>query len=157
MHQLSRKQARQIAVQAQWLHRDRPPGLVDLVRRLTLVQVDLTTAVAPSAELVAWSRLGAAFEPDDLETALGNQAFVEYQGQIRPAEDLALFRAGMAAWDENCSMLGGWRKANRGWVEALRRDPALAKGLNTHDGKVVYGPVAEAHELEHIELRTLLG
>ncbi|MCZ9338363.1 alanine dehydrogenase, partial [Streptomyces sp. TRM76130] len=28
--------------------------------------------------------------------------------------------------------------ADHGWVEALRRDPALAKGLNTHDGKVVY-------------------
>jgi alanine dehydrogenase len=47
--------------------------------------------------------------------------------------------------------------ANRGWVEALRRDPALAKGLNTHDGKVVYREVAEAHGLEHIELETLLG
>ena len=43
--------------------------------------------------------------------------------------------------------------ANRGWVEALRRDPALAKGLNTHDGKVVYGPVAEAHGLEQRRTR----
>ncbi|MGW0878907.1 alanine dehydrogenase [Streptomyces sp. NPDC002671] len=47
--------------------------------------------------------------------------------------------------------------ANNGWVEALRRDPALAKGLNTHDGKVVYKEVAEAHGLEHVELETLLG
>lgn len=47
--------------------------------------------------------------------------------------------------------------ANRGWVEALRRDPALAKGLNTHDGKVVYREVAEAHGLDHLELDTLLG
>jgi alanine dehydrogenase len=47
--------------------------------------------------------------------------------------------------------------ANRGWVEALRRDPALAKGLNTHDGKVVYREVAESHGLEHVELETLLG
>lgn len=47
--------------------------------------------------------------------------------------------------------------ADRGWVEALRRDPALAKGLNTHDGKVVYREVAEAHGLEHAELETLLG
>ncbi|KUN20763.1 alanine dehydrogenase [Streptomyces antibioticus] len=47
--------------------------------------------------------------------------------------------------------------ANRGWVEALRRDPALAKGLNTHEGKVVYREVAEAHGLEHVELETLLG
>jgi alanine dehydrogenase len=47
--------------------------------------------------------------------------------------------------------------ADRGWAEALRRDPALAKGLNTHDGKVVYREVAEAHGLEHAELETLLG
>jgi alanine dehydrogenase len=47
--------------------------------------------------------------------------------------------------------------ADRGWVEALRRDPALAKGLNTHDGKVVYREVAQAHGLEHVELETLLG
>ena len=47
--------------------------------------------------------------------------------------------------------------ANHGWVEALRRDPALAKGLNTHDGKVVYREVAEAHGLEYTELETLLG
>lgn len=47
--------------------------------------------------------------------------------------------------------------ANLGWVEALRRDPALALGLNTHDGQVVYGPVAEAHGLQTLELSTLLG
>ncbi|AEV87217.1 alanine dehydrogenase [Actinoplanes sp. SE50] len=35
--------------------------------------------------------------------------------------------------------------ANRGWRDALRHDRALAAGLNTHDGHVVYGPVAEAH------------
>jgi alanine dehydrogenase len=47
--------------------------------------------------------------------------------------------------------------ADRGWRDALRRDPALAKGLNTHDGKVAYGEVAEAHGLEHTELDALLG
>ncbi|MFJ8138414.1 alanine dehydrogenase [Streptomyces sp. NPDC096013] len=47
--------------------------------------------------------------------------------------------------------------ANRGWADALRRDPALAKGLNTHDGKVTYREVAEAHGLEHVELESLLG
>ena len=46
--------------------------------------------------------------------------------------------------------------ADRGWVAALRRDPALARGLNTHDGKVVYREVAEAHGLEHVELDSLL-
>ncbi len=47
--------------------------------------------------------------------------------------------------------------ANRGWRDALRRDAALAKGLNTHEGQVVYGPVAEAHDLPVVELGSLIG
>lgn len=37
--------------------------------------------------------------------------------------------------------------ANHGWREAMRRDPALALGLNVHDGQITYRPVAEAHGL----------
>lgn len=47
--------------------------------------------------------------------------------------------------------------ANRGWVEALRRDSTLALGLNVHEGKVTYRQVAEAHDLEFTELSALLG
>jgi uncharacterized protein YcaQ len=36
----------------------RPTDLLDLVRHLTFLQVDPTSAVAPNADLVAWSRLG---------------------------------------------------------------------------------------------------
>ncbi|MDI1465255.1 alanine dehydrogenase [Catellatospora sp. KI3] len=46
--------------------------------------------------------------------------------------------------------------ANHGWREALRRDPALALGLNTHAGEIVYGPVAEAHGLTPVSLDDLL-
>jgi alanine dehydrogenase len=46
--------------------------------------------------------------------------------------------------------------ANHGWREALRRDPALALGLNTHDGQVTYGPVAEAHEMASISVDEVL-
>lgn len=114
-HQLSRERARQIAVRAQWLHRDRPPGLRELVEHLTVLQVDLTPAVAPSADLVAWSRLGSAYRPADLASALGDQALVELRGMIRPAGDLALFRAEMADWD-NGAVGGGWRRSHRDWV-----------------------------------------
>ncbi|MET8815962.1 alanine dehydrogenase [Streptomyces sp. NPDC004549] len=47
--------------------------------------------------------------------------------------------------------------ANNGWVEALRRDAALARGLNTHDGKVVYKEVADAHGLDHVSIDALIG
>ena len=46
--------------------------------------------------------------------------------------------------------------ANRGWRDAVRRDPALALGLNTHDGHVVYGPVAEAHGMSALSLNDVL-
>ncbi len=46
--------------------------------------------------------------------------------------------------------------ADRGWREAMRADPALALGLNTHDGAVTYGPVAEAHGLPQVPLEEVL-
>jgi alanine dehydrogenase len=47
--------------------------------------------------------------------------------------------------------------ANHGWREALKADPALALGLNTYDGTITNGPVAQAHGLEHQELADVLG
>lgn len=38
--------------------------------------------------------------------------------------------------------------ANLGWEKALTISPDLAKGLNTHDGKVTYKAVADAHGYE---------
>ena len=48
------------------------------------------------------------------------------------------------------------RLANQGWRDALRADPALARGLNTHDGQVVCRPVAEAHGIEYVDAATAL-
>ena len=47
--------------------------------------------------------------------------------------------------------------ANRGWREALNNDKALALGLNTHDGHITYGPVAQAHGLASVKLEEVLG
>jgi len=46
--------------------------------------------------------------------------------------------------------------ANLGWRNALRADRALALGLNTHDGAVTYGPVAEAHGFASLTLDEVL-
>ncbi|MEV6594854.1 alanine dehydrogenase [Streptomyces acidicola] len=37
--------------------------------------------------------------------------------------------------------------AVKGWQEACRGSAALARGLSTHEGRLTYGPVAEAHGL----------
>ncbi len=47
--------------------------------------------------------------------------------------------------------------ADKGWRDALRADAALAPGLNTHDGRITYGPVAEAHGAEVLPLEEVLA
>ena len=70
VHKLSRPLARRIAVRAQLSDAERPGNLIDLVRHLTFLQIDPTDAVAPNADLVAWSRLGSSYSPEDLVAAL---------------------------------------------------------------------------------------
>jgi hypothetical protein len=125
VHRLSRADARRIAVRAQLLDRPRPKDLLAVVRRLTLLQLDPVNAIAPSADLVAWSRLGSTFRPADLDQALESRALIELFALVRPAEDLSLYRAGMATWDERGDNVTGWRAAYRNWVRAndgFRRD-----------------------------------
>jgi alanine dehydrogenase len=47
--------------------------------------------------------------------------------------------------------------ADRGWRAALREDPVLALGLNTHDGQLTSVPVAEAHGLASVPLQQVLA
>jgi uncharacterized protein len=126
MHQLTRADARRIAVQAQLLDAQRPPALLDTVRHLTFLQVQPTATIAPSADLVAWSRLGSTYAPNELEDARAGGALVELRGMIRPSEDVALYRADMARWDTaERGELPGWRASQRDWVranDACRRD-----------------------------------
>ncbi|HEY6737207.1 MAG TPA: crosslink repair DNA glycosylase YcaQ family protein, partial [Actinopolymorphaceae bacterium] len=117
VHELTKTEARRIAVRAQLLGKERPTDLEATVRHLTMLQLDQTAAVAPSADLVAWSRLGSSYSPTELEDALAEQRLIDLRGLARPAEDIALHRAEMAAWpgtDESRE----YQAQVRGWVEA---------------------------------------
>ena len=115
-HQLSRADARRVAVRAQLLAAQRPTDLLDLVARLTLLQYEPTSAVAPSAHVVAWSRLGPSYSREDLETALDEQRLLELDMMIRPAEDLVLYRAEMAEWPGR-GELRDWQHEIAEWVD----------------------------------------
>jgi len=103
---LTREQARRIAVGAQRLDADRPTDLIDLVEHLMFLQVDPTAAVAPSADLIAWTRLGDAYRPEHLTGALQDRLLFEIISQdepksasvamVRPMADLPLFSGRMA-------------------------------------------------------------
>ena len=47
--------------------------------------------------------------------------------------------------------------ANLGLEEAVRRDPALARGVNVYAGAITTEGVAEAHGLPHTPLSTVIG
>jgi hypothetical protein len=124
IHELSRGDARRIAVRAQLLDEARPAGLHDVVRRLTLLQIDPTAAIAPNADLVAWSRLGSSYSRAELVSALEERTLLELRAMIRPSEDLALYRAEMADWPKR-GPLRPWHQEVVDWVranDACRRD-----------------------------------
>lgn len=124
MHKLTRAEAGRISVRAQLLDADRPHDLLDVAHGLTFLQNDPTAAVAPSAHLVCWSRIGSAYSPADLTAALRERTLIELRGMIRPAGDIALYRAEMAAWP-GVGRLRPWQEEIRDWVranDACRRD-----------------------------------
>src|SRR3989442_6683962 len=71
---LTRTEARRIAIRAQLLSADRPRDLAAVVDRLTFLQLDPTAVVAPTADLVAWSRMGNTYATTHLLQALEHTA-----------------------------------------------------------------------------------
>jgi uncharacterized protein YcaQ len=99
MHRLTKAQARRIAVRAQLLDAPRPTDLLAVVQQLTLLQIDPTAAIAPSADLVAWSRLGSTYQPAHLQQALEqDRTLFEHNALVRPISDLGLYLAAAADW-----------------------------------------------------------
>jgi uncharacterized protein len=115
---LTKAQARRIAVRAQLLDAPRPTDLLTVARQLTLLQIDPTAAIAPSADLVAWSRVGSAYKPAHLQQALEqDRTLFEHDAMVRPMSDLGLYLAGAADWPSY--------ESTRTWIrdnDAFRRD-----------------------------------
>jgi uncharacterized protein YcaQ len=118
VHRLTKAQARRIAVRAQLLDAPRPTDLLAVVQQLTLLQIDPTAAIAPSADLVAWSRLGSAYQPAHLQQALEqDRTLFEHNALVRPMSDVGLYLAGAADWPSY--------ETTRAWIrdnDRFRRD-----------------------------------
>lgn len=125
---LDRDEARRIAVRAQLLGADRPAALLPMVERLTFLQLDPTAAVAPAADLIAWSRLGSGYQPVQLQHALEqDRTMFEHISQddavnaavamVRPMADLELHLASMTG-PPRYARARDWLAAN----ESFRRD-----------------------------------
>jgi uncharacterized protein YcaQ len=114
---VSRDEARRIAVRAQLLDAQRPTNLVEVVEHLTLLQLDPTAAIAPAADLVAWTRLRTSYRPEQLRQALGDRRLFEHNALVRPMSDVGLYLAGAEEWPP-------WERT-RVWLrenDSFRRD-----------------------------------
>jgi len=129
-HSLTKVQARRIAVCAQLLDASRPKNLLAFVQRLTLLQIDPTAAVAPSADLVAWSRLGSSYRPEHLKQALEeDRTLFEFDALIRPMSDLGLYLAGAAdrpSYERSRAWLRDNDRFRRNVLELLGRSGPLS-------------------------------
>jgi len=128
IRRLTRTEARRTAIRAQLLDAQGPNDLSAVVDRLTFLQLDPTAVVAPSADLLAWSRLGNAYDPSQLRHALErDRTLFEHRAQptevepplamVRPMADLGLWLPETAAWLSPGTRRGEWVRAN----DAFRR------------------------------------
>src|SRR6266567_1845595 len=118
VYRLAKDEARRIAIHAQLLAAPRPTDLVDVVDRLTLLQIDPTAAIAPSADLVLWSRLGPAYDPADLTRAIEHDlTLVETVAYIRSPRDLPAVIAEVRDGQMH-ARIAAWLETN----EPFRRD-----------------------------------
>lgn len=128
-HHLDRAHARRIAVQAQLLDDSRVGDLLSMVTHMTFLEHDLTPAIAPSADVVSWSRLKDAYRPEDLRRAVEvDRSMFEYRARIRPMADLVMLRPFMTPWGEDHPQ-DKWLAANKGFradvLARLRHDGPL--------------------------------
>jgi uncharacterized protein YcaQ len=136
---VSRRRARQLAVTGQLLDARRPASIEEVVRRLGEVQIDPTSAVARTEQLVLFSRLGRRFRVAELERLLwAERTLFEYWAHIVPTADLPIHRISMrrypyGTWKRR-EYVRRWLEANDAFVryvigELRRRGPLRARDL----------------------------
>jgi uncharacterized protein YcaQ len=117
-HQLTRDQARRIAVRAQLLDAVRPGDVVEVAEQLGAIKIDPTAVIAPAEHTILWSRIGYAYEPGQLKKAVERDRLLfEFDGAFRPIGLLPLMLPAMKRWPR--------RESTKQWLEAnvrFRRD-----------------------------------
>ena len=110
-HQLTRDQARRIAVRAQLLDAERPGDVVEVAEQLGYVKIDPTATIAPCEQTVLWSRIGWSYEAGQLVKAVEiDRLLFEFDGAFRPMSLLPLMLPAMRRWPQ--------RESTRQWLEA---------------------------------------
>ena len=141
MTEISREEARRIAVRAQALDGS-ATDVLSTVRRLGFLQLDPIATVAPPQHLVLWSRLGPAYDRAELDRLLWEERnLVEWNAFLYPMEDLPLLQAQMrrrtGTRHNNLNAYLKDHAAFRRYVlrELESRGPLLGREIETHPSK----------------------
>lgn len=111
IHQLTRDEARRIAVRAQLLDADRPGDVVEVAEQLGAVKIDPTATIATAEHSILWSRIGMGYEPVQLSKNVEKDRLLfEFDGAFRPMSMLPLMMPGMRRWPQ--------RASSRAWLDA---------------------------------------
>jgi uncharacterized protein YcaQ len=111
-HQLTRDQARRIAVRAQLLDADRPGDVVEVAEELGAIKIDPTATIAPAEHTILWSRIGLAYDQIQLSKAVeSDRLLFEFNGAFRPISLLPWMLPAMRRWPRRASSVE-WLTAN---------------------------------------------
>ncbi len=121
MIELSRDEARRIAVRAQLLDADQPGDVVEVADQLAAIKIDPTAVIAPAEHTILWSRIGRGYEPVQLSKAVREGVLFEFGGAFRPMDVLPLLLPEMRAAPR--------RESTKEWLAANARfrDEVIAR------------------------------
>ncbi len=128
----------------------RAPHLVteDMVRNMPKGSVIVDVAIDQGGSIATIDRVTTHSHPTYEKYGVIHYAVANMPGAVARTSTLAL---------TNVTLPYARMLANRGPEEALRRDPALARGLNIYKGRVTFPAVAEAHGMTYTDVATVLA
>jgi uncharacterized protein len=136
--ELSRTDARRLAVLGQMLSAPQPRTIAEVVTGLGEVQMDPTAAIARTEHLVLWSRLGKRFKVADLDRMLWEEgSLFEYWAHLLLTDDLAIHRDAMNRYLDGHATrhkrTREWLAANAPFRRYVLRELRLRGPLRTRD------------------------
>ncbi|HHY93536.1 MAG TPA: alanine dehydrogenase, partial [Firmicutes bacterium] len=121
----------------------RAPQLVteDMVREMKPRAVIVDVAIDQGGCVATMDRVTTHSSPTFLKHGVLHYAVANIPGAVPRTSTIAL---------TNTTLPWVLRIVDSGWEDALRRDPALARGLNVCRGQVTHAGVAEAHGFPYV-------
>ncbi|MDO3409487.1 alanine dehydrogenase [Saccharibacillus sp. CPCC 101409] len=128
----------------------RAPKLVkeDMVRRMGAGSVIVDVAIDQGGSIETIDRITTHDDPVYVKHGVLHYAVANMPGAVARTSTLALTMV---------TTPYGLHIARKGFRRAALDNPAIAKGINTCEGRVTYRAVAESHGLEYNEIEAILN